>query len=70
MTAIESAVLLNIRSVLTYEVSRYEASQTYWQSGDGASKSNADKNVKYNASRIEALSTAIKQIDLLTSNPS
>ena len=70
MTAIESAVLLNIRSVLTYELSRYESSVRYWTEGDGSKRDNAQKNVDYNRSRITAIETAIKQIDLLTSNPS
>lgn len=70
MTAIESAVLLNIHSVLSYELSRYESSLRYWTEGDGSKRDNAQKNVDYNRSRITAIETAIKQINLLTSNPS
>ena len=70
MTAIESAVLLNIRSVLSYELSRYESSVRYWTEGEGSRRDNAQKNVDYNRSRITAIETAVKQIDLLTSNPS
>ena len=67
MTAVERAVLLSVRSTLAYELQRYEASVAYWSTGDGAGKTNADKNIRYNASRIDAIKTSIEQINLLVS---
>ena len=67
MTAVERAVLLSVRSTLSYELRRYEASVAYWSTGDGMGKANADKNIRYNTSRIDAIKTSIEQINLLVS---
>ena len=70
MTALEAMTVLNVRTVLAYELSRYESSVRYWTEGDGSKRGNAQKNIDYNRSRIDAIQVAIKQCDLLASNPS
>lgn len=67
MTAIEAAVLVGVRSHLTYERDRYISSKDYWTTGKGSSNSNAQKSASFCDTRITALNSAIEQLNLLIS---